>query len=200
MKNNRVPRMEKAGSDSRERALFGGLLVCLGLGVLLLFVLCLRGSWSAATQGAVNQLADREQGNWLSIYGKSYFGFFLQATLLLAAGCSGLGVVLLPLLFMVYGGAFFYEILSFYQLAGMEGLVQYWQMFWVPALGKLILLCLVGSQAFRAAVYLAREMTGKTKADPGRHPFKPAVLRYLACLLAQAPVAAAAVLLGLLFL
>lgn len=178
--------------------LFWGLLACFLLGVLLLFTLCAEGSLVPSTQGAEAQLWDRQAGNWLKIYGQSYFSFFLQSSLLMAAGLSGLGVVLLPVLFLVYGGASLYGILSLYLLEGTLGLFHYWQMFWLPNLGGLILLCLVGSKVFDTAITLAKSLfTGQHSS--GKIPYKPALLRYLACLVAAAILSGITVLLGRLF-
>lgn len=180
-------------------ALFWGLLACFLLGTLFLFILAVNGKITIPTQGAASLLADRQEGNWLKIYGQSYFSFFLQASLLLAAGLSGLGIFLLPLLFLAYGGSALYEILSLYFLQGTEGLIQYWQLFWIPNLGKLLLLCLVGTKAFGTALALGKGvLKGPDKTEQVH--YKPTLLRYLLCLVAATPVSASGVLLGILFL
>lgn len=179
--------------------LFWGLLACFLLGVLLLFTLCAGGSLTPSTQGAEAQLWDRQEGNWLKIYGQNYFSFFLQSSLLLAAGLSGLGVILLPVLFLVYGGAGLYGILSLYLLEGTTGLFHYWQMYWLPQLGNLILLCLVGSQSFDTSLSLGKGFFGGPSSS-GKVPYKPVMLRYLICMVGAAAVSGLAVLLGKVFL
>lgn len=191
-----APPARKGGGNPM---LFWGLMACFLLGVLLLFTLCAGGSFIPSTQGAENQLWDRQEGNWLKVYGQSYFAFFLQSSLLLAAGFSGLGVVLLPVLFLVYGGASLYGILSLYLLEGVTGLFHYWQMYWLPQLGSLVLLCLVGSRAFDTAIGLGKGLVTKPAAS-GKIPYKPAMLRYWVCLVAAAAVSGLSVLLGQLFL
>ena len=184
--------------SSGNPMLFWGLLTCFLLGVLLLFTLCTTGSLVPSTRGAEAQLWDRQEGNWLKIYGQSYFSFFLQSSLLLAAGLSGLGAVLVPVLFLVYGGASLYGILSLYLLEGPLGLVHYWQMFWLPSLGSLVLLCLVGSRVFDAAITLGKNLF-RGQNSLGRISYKPAFLRYLICLVAAALLSGITVLLGCLF-
>ena len=181
------------------KQLFWGLFACFLLGILLLFILSAEGKLIPPTSAAEGQLLDRQSGQWLKIYGETYFSFFLQASLLLAAGLSGLGIFLLPLLFLVYGGATLYGILSFYYLNGVSGLIQYWQMFWLPSLGNLLLLCLIGSKVFGTAIYLGKSIIKKVP-ESGKVPYKPAILCYLLCLVAGTPVSAASVVLGRLFI
>lgn len=190
---------ESAQKPHGISALFWGLLACFLLGTLFLFILTVNGRITIPTQGAASLLADRQEGNWLKIYGQSYFSFFLQASLLLAAGLSGLGIFLLPLLFLAYGGSALYEIISLYLFQGTDGLIQYWQMFWIPNLGKLVLLCMVGTKAFGTALALGKGvLKGPDKAEQVQ--YKPTLLRYLLCLVAATPVSAAGVLLGIIFL
>lgn len=184
---------------SRNTIMFWGLLACFSLGVLLLFTLCAGGSLVPTTQGAATQLWDRQSGNWMKVYGQSYFSYFLQSSLVLAAGFSGLGAVLLPVLFLVYGGASLYGILSLYLLEGTTGLLHYWQLFWLPNLANLILLCLVGSRVFAAAVLLGKGLICGQPSS-GKVPYKPALLRYLICLAGAAVMSGVAVILSLFFL
>lgn len=135
---------------------FWGLLVCCGMGMLLLFAGVHYADIAVPPDFAYELLAQRKSGEWLTVYGQTFLSQTLPVTAALLCGLSSAGAIFLPLLYFLVGSSYLYMILSFFSLNGFQGLVCYWAMFWVPALISLAVLTDFGAKSLRVSAALFR--------------------------------------------